>query len=166
MTKFKPATTHSDFELISKLAKDIWTEHYTPIIGIDQVNYMLEKFQSENAVKNQVLNDEYKYFIISNMEFPIGYLSIKKEDSSLFLSKIYIAKTSRGQGIGKTSMNFIEEQATLLNCEKIYLTVNKHNSNSIKAYQKIGFKKIKELVMDIGNGYVMDDYKMEKSLIN
>ena len=164
MTNYKPATKYSDFKLISQLAKAIWTEHYTPIIGVNQVNYMLKKFQSENAVRNQVLNDEFKYFIISNMSLPIGYLSIKKEDSSLFLSKIYIAKTSRGQGIGKTSMNFIEEQAILFNCEKIYLTVNKYNTNSIKAYQKIGFEKIAELVMDIGNGYVMDDYKMQKLL--
>jgi len=84
----------------------------------------------------------------------------------LFLSKIYIAKSSRGLGFGKIAMNFIEKQAQQLNCKKIYLTVNKYNTNSIKAYQKIGFDKIEELIKDIGNGYVMDDYKMEKILIN
>jgi len=166
MIKFIPATHNSDFRLISELAKDIWTEHYTPIIGIDQVNYMLEKFQSENALKDQVLINNYKYFTIDNQSDPIGYLSIKKEEASLFLSKIYIKATSRGQGIGKRSMNFIETQAKNLNCKKIYLTVNKYNTDSIKAYQKIGFNKIEELVINIGNGYVMDDYKMEKRLIN
>ena len=94
----------------------------------------------------------------------IGYLSFKKNDNALFLSKIYINKLSRGKGFGKTAMNFIEEQAIDLNCKKIYLTVNKYNTNSIKAYQKIGFKTTEELVIDIGNGYVMDDYKMEKTI--
>ena len=59
-------------------------------------------------------------------------------------------------------MHFIEEQAKDLNCKIIYLTVNKYNTNSIMAYQKTGFVKTEELVIDIGNGYVMDDYRMEK----
>jgi len=166
MIKFKPATNISSFKIISELAKDIWTEHYTPIIGIGQVNYMLKKFQSKKAIEKQTSDSNYRYYIIYSNSSPIGYLSIKKEDTALFLSKIYIKKVSRGQGIGKAAMNFIEEQAITLNCKKIYLTVNKYNTNSIKAYQKIGFEKIEELIIDIGNGYVMDDYKMEKPLIN
>lgn len=166
MINFKPVTHNSDIKIVSELAKEIWTEHYTPIIGIDQVNYMLEKFQSKKAIEDQTLLSNYKYFIIYNETTPIGYLSIKKEETSLFLSKIYIKATSRGEGIGKTAMSFIENQAKTLNCKKIYLTVNKYNTNSIKAYQKIGFNKIEELVIDIGNGYIMDDYKMEKLLIN
>ena len=166
MTHFKPARNKQDYKAISDLAKEIWTEHYTPIIGIDQVNYMLEKFQSKKAIKSQILDDNYQYFSLINNNTFLGYLSIKKEETALFLSKIYIAKTSRGQGIGKAAMNFVEDQAITLNCKKIYLTVNKYNSNSIKAYQKIGFNKIEELVIDIGNGYIMDDYKMEKILIN
>lgn len=164
MIDFKLAINSKDFKIISELAKVIWTEHYTPIIGADQVNYMLEKFQSEKAIKNQIVNNDYKYFIIYNTNSPIGYLSIKKEKTSLFLSKIYIDKTNRGKGIGKGAMKFIEEQAISLNCKKIYLTVNKYNTNSIMAYQKIGFKIIEELVIDIGNGFIMDDFKMEKSI--
>lgn len=166
MVHFKLATNKLDFENIADLAKEIWTEHYTPIIGIEQVNFMLEKFQSKNTIEDQVLNNDYRYFIINNESLAVGYLAIKKEEASLFLSKIYIDKTFRGQGIGKVAMDFIEEQATHSNCSQIYLTVNKYNTNSIKAYQKIGFNKIEELVIDIGNGYVMDDYKMEKILIN
>jgi len=162
MIHFKPAKTNSDFKSISVLAKSIWTEHYTPIIGLGQVNYMLEKFQSQKAIENQIKKDNYKYYIIINENNPIGYISIKQNDNILFLSKIYIDKSSRGQGLGKIAMNFIEEQAKDLNCKGVYLTVNKHNTNSIMAYQKIGFKKTEELVIDIGNGYVMDDFRMEK----
>jgi ribosomal protein S18 acetylase RimI-like enzyme len=164
MAQFKLAKTNLDFKTISDLAKSIWTEHYTPIIGIDQINYMLEKFQSENAIENQIKDDNYNYFIIIDETTAIGYLSIKKNEDALFLSKLYIAKSSRGKGLGKLAMNFIEEHAKHLNCKTIDLTVNKDNTNSIIAYQKIGLKKIDELVIDIGNGYVMNDYKMEKHL--
>jgi len=166
MTHFIPVINKLDYKVISKLAIEIWTEHYVSIIGIDQVNYMLEKFQSKNAIEDQITKSNYKYYLIKNNNNDLGYISIKEDNSVLFLSKIYISKTYRGQGFGKIAMNFIEAQAVKLNCFKIYLTVNKHNINSIKAYEKIGFIKIEELIIDIGNGYVMDDYKMEKTLIN
>lgn len=162
MAQFKLAKTNLDFKTISDLAKSIWTEHYTPIIGLDQVNYMLEKFQSEIAIQNQINIDNYKYYLIIDENTAIGYLSIKNNDDALFLSKIYIDKSCRGKGLGKIAINFIEEQAKDLNCQTIYLTVNKYNINSIVAYQKIGFIKTEELVVDIGNGYIMDDFRMEK----
>jgi diamine N-acetyltransferase len=162
MVQFKLAKTNLDFNTISVLAKNIWTEHYTPIIGLDQVNYMLEKFQSEIAIQNQINIDNYKYYLIIYENTAIGYLSIKNNDDALFLSKIYIDKSCRGKGFGKIAINFIEEQAKDLNCQTIYLTVNKYNINSIMAYQKIGFIKTEELFIDIGNGYVMDDFRMEK----
>jgi RimJ/RimL family protein N-acetyltransferase len=162
MVQFKLAKTNLDFKTISVLAKNIWTEHYTPIIGLDQVNYMLEKFQSEIAIQNQINIDNYKYYLIIYENTAIGYLSIKNNDDALFLSKIYIDKSCRGKGFGKIAINFIEEQAKDLNCQTIYLTVNKYNINSIMAYQKIGFIKTEELFIDIGNGYVMDDFRMEK----
>jgi RimJ/RimL family protein N-acetyltransferase len=162
MTQFKLAKTNLDFKTISDLAKSIWTEHYTPIIGLDQVNYMLEKFQSEIAIQNQINIDNYKYYLIIDENIAIGYLSIKNDDDALFLSKLYIDKSCRGKGLGKIAINFIEEQAKDLNCLTIYLTVNKYNMNSIMAYQKMGFKKTEELVIDIGNGYTMDDFRMEK----
>lgn len=162
MVQFKLAKTNLDFKIISVLAKNIWTEHYTPIIGLDQVNYMLEKFQSEIAIQNQINIDNYKYYLIIYENTAIGYLSIKNNDDALFLSKIYIDKSCRGKGLGKIAINFIEEQAKDLNCQTIYLTVNKYNINSIMAYQKIGFIKTEELFIDIGNGYVMDDFRMEK----
>jgi ribosomal protein S18 acetylase RimI-like enzyme len=59
-------------------------------------------------------------------------------------------------------MAFIEELARENKCSKITLNVNKKNAGSIKAYEKYGFNNIGSIVNDIGNGFIMDDYKMEK----
>ena len=166
MAHLELAKHTEDYKVIADLAKEIWTEYYTPIIGSEQLEYMLDKFQSKEAIENQIVHSDYNYYIIYDTNALVGYLSIKKEAHALFLSKIYISKSYRGQGFGKIAMNFIELQAKELNCDSIYLTVNKFNTNSINAYEKIGYKKIEELVIDIGNGYVMDDFKMEKTLIN
>ncbi|MFY9279653.1 MAG: GNAT family N-acetyltransferase, partial [Caldicoprobacterales bacterium] len=74
------------------------------------------------------------------------------------------AKDFRGQGIGKQCLSYMEDICRTHGLNRIWLTVNKYNDNSIKAYERFGFKKIEELVQDIGNGFVMDDYKMEKRL--
>ena len=95
----------------------------------------------------------------------IGYLSMTEGEDALFLSKIYIEADFRGKGIGKKSMDFIEGIARERKLGKIMLTVNKRNVTAIKAYQKYGFVVKDSPVMDIGGGFVMDDYKMEKLLV-
>ena len=163
MTKIIIANTELDYKIISNLAALIWKEHYIPIIGIQQVDYMLTKFQSVNAIKEQI-TEGASYYLIKHQGNTIGYLSFYKKKDSLFLSKIYVLSSLRGKGIGKIAMKFIQSEAEQLGYSKISLTVNKFNTASIKAYEKMNFKKIKELVIDIGNGFIMDDFLMEKKL--
>ena len=161
--EFIKANSENELKLIQQLADIIWREHYIPIIGLAQVEYMLNKYQSVKSMKNQ-LKENVFYYLIKYNEKPVGYLSFRKEKDALFLSKIYLLNNLRGKKIGKKALFFIENQAKLLKLPRIYLTVNKHNINAIQAYEKLEFKNIKSLVTDIGNGFVMDDFMMEKIL--
>ena len=82
----------------------------------------------------------------------------------MFLSKIYLAKDFRGQGLGKQAMDFVSKRAIDLKCKSVSLGVNRFNANSIEAYKSMGFKIVGEMITDIGKGFVMDDYKMKKFL--
>lgn len=152
--------TLSDLPEVAELAAIIWREHYTPIIGSEQVEYMLEKFQSVPAMAKQISEGVSYYCIVLDGDL-VGYLSFYLKEDALFLSKIYVSSQLRGQGIGRQAMQFIIEQAQLQGLTKVQLTVNKYNSGSIAAYQKMGFVTVEELVMDIGGGFVMDDYLMQ-----
>jgi ribosomal protein S18 acetylase RimI-like enzyme len=163
MIKIIPAISLSHFECIAQLADVIWREHYIPIVGKPQIDYMLEKYQSAKAISEQV-NQGYEYFFITFDTTPVAYISIKKEAKTLFLSKIYVLSIYRGKKIGKSAMDFIESKAKHYQLKTIRLTVNINNVNAIKAYEKLGFKNVGPLVTDIGNGFVMDDYQMEKAL--
>jgi diamine N-acetyltransferase len=44
----------------------------------------------------------------------------------------------------------------------VLLAVNKRNVNAINAYLKHGFRIAEAVVKEIGGGFVMDDYVMEK----
>lgn len=150
---------------VEELAKKIWREHYIPIIGEAQVDYMLSKFQSANAIKEQI-KQGYRYFLSLYDGKYAGYFAVQPDGSnqSMFLSKLYVDKDFRRRGIGRASISYIEQLCRNLGLSVVWLTVNKNNKNSIKAYKKLGFAIVESIVQDIGGGFVMDDYKMEKRL--
>jgi RimJ/RimL family protein N-acetyltransferase len=123
---------------------------------------MLNKFQSREAISAQINTEGYLYFLIESQGAYIGYLGVQLKGEELFLSKIYIKTADRGKGYGKRAIQFLENLTARLHLRKISLTVNKNNINSIKAYEKMGFRNLGSVVQDIGNGFVMDDFKMEK----
>lgn len=158
-----PARTGTDYKVIEGLAKTVWTQHYTPIIGERQVAYMLKKFQSASAIEDQVEKGIF-YYLLLFKDRPVGYFSFSKKGDFLFLSKLYVLNAARGKGVGKAALSFLESHARELGLKKIKLTVNKDNTHSIRAYEKMGFFNLEGIVQDIGHGYVMDDYVMEKIL--
>ena len=125
---------------------------------------MVDNFQSENAIKNQIENENYTYFYINNEAQNIGYIGLSKKQEYLFLSKFYIKKDYRNKGIGTKVFEFIKDFANKNSYKKIQLTVNKNNTNTIKAYKKWGFVVVNSVVTPIGNGFFMDDYIMEYNL--
>ena len=145
---------------LAELASYIWHEYWTEILTPEQIDYMVDKFQSENAIINQIENENYTYYFLKVDEKTAGYTGASDCKDYLFLSKLYIKKEFRHKGLGKKAFEEIKK----LGFNRIQLTVNKYNKNTIDAYLKYGFKIIDKAVTDIGNGFVMDDYIMEFTL--
>ena len=160
---FLEVSTDNHIEIVESLAREIWTEYYVPIIGSEQVHYMLDRFQSRRAISEQLRTGVLYFLMKKDNEF-IGYIAVQPRGVELFLSKIYVKASRRAGGFGKKAVQFAETLAEERGLRKIVLTVNKNNVNAIKAYEKIGFVNVGSLVQDIGNGFVMDDYKMEKTV--
>lgn len=161
MIEVKQVTNIRD---LAQLTSEIWHEYWVEILSPQQIDYMVEKFQSEEAITKQIAEENYTYFYIEQDNNIAGYIGLSKKEDYLFLSKLYIKKDFRHQGIGTQVFEFIKDFALKNNYKRIILTVNKYNSNTINAYNKWGFKEIDSVVTDIGNGFVMDDYIMEYSL--
>jgi ribosomal protein S18 acetylase RimI-like enzyme len=161
---FQPIVADADLDIVEALARDIWEEFYVPIIGRSQVDYMVGKFQTSAAMRAQIANG-YEYFMIRLDSRPVGYIAVevKRAERELFLSKFYLLSSTRGTGLGRRAMAFVEEIARLRELASIWLTVNKHNP-SVQIYEKLGFVNERSILMDIGNGFVMDDFVMRKRL--
>ncbi len=162
--KLEKVTEEEQVKQIAKLAKEIWQEHYVAIIGQEQVDYMIERFQSEAAITDQTQNAGYEYFLLKSLGGDVGYISFHKEEKALFLSKIYIAKRFRGRGYARKVFQMLEDICRRDGLNKIWLTVNRNNNNSINTYESLGFEKSGTQIADIGGGFVMDDYIMEKMI--
>lgn len=150
---------------VESLAREIWREHYTPIIGPQQVEYMLTKLQSKTAILNQIKNEGFIYYLLKAQNSWVGYTAIIPRADELFLSKLYIKAEHRNKGYGKLTIDFHEKTARKMGLTLIRLVVNKKNIKTIKAYLKSGFKIYDDVITQIGEGYVMDDHRMEKILL-
>lgn len=165
---FVPVTRPEQVATVAALAHQIWYEYYVPLIGRPQVDYMVARFQNAPAMQTQI-DQGYEYFLVQRQDDTgqwagIGYCAVEEQPGRrMFLSKFYLHHDARGSGTGRRCMEFIEELARRRGLSLLWLTVNKGNP-AVQAYHKLGFRIAEELVMDIGGGFVMDDYRMEKAL--
>ncbi|WP_336773393.1 GNAT family N-acetyltransferase [Paenibacillus sp. MMO-58] len=163
--EFTKVHTTDQITEVARLAEQIWREHYVSMITIEQIDYMIEKFQSVPAITDQIQNQGYEYYLLQQQDgSAAGYLSIRVDNGKLFLSKFYVSKEHRGHGYASQAMAFIEQLCKERALSHIWLTVNRDNASSIAVYEKKGFVNVREQVADIGNGYVMDDFIMEKEI--
>lgn len=149
-----------DISTVQQLAREIWEEHYFPIIGQQQIDYMLDLFYSTEKIQKEL--EEGVYWEILYLENEaIGYLVCEVEEENIQLSKLYLKSKVRGKGLGKFLIDRSIEIAKENNKNSIRLNVNKNNTQSIAFYERVGFLKVEAGVFDIGNGYFMDDFIYE-----
>lgn len=149
-------------QAVAALARETWMQHYVPIIGQAQVEYMLDKYQSADAIARQIETEGFEYYL-----FPgAGYFALVPDEAnqSVLLSKIYVRAGLRGTGLGRTMVEFAENRGRELGCRELWLTVNRNNTGAIAFYERMGFRKTYPLVTEIGNGFVMDDWRMAKKV--
>lgn len=160
-------------EELAAIANEVWHEHFTSILSKAQIDYMVEKFQSISAMTDQIHQQGYRYFFIHANGINMGYIGIREDradngngKNKLFLSKLYLLKPYRKKGYANKAFHFMEKICKEQNLQAIWLTVNRFNEDTILVYKKKGFKIIRTQAADIGSGYIMDDYIMEKNEIN
>ncbi len=159
--EFKKVVTADDIRTLAHVTNEVWHEYFPCILTDEQIDYMVDKFQSEHAITEQIENGGYEYrFIYSNGEIA-GYMGFVCEDEKMFLSKLYLLKDYRRKGIASHALDFLKNECSRCNLTAIYLTVNRYNEHTIDVYKNWGFEIVREQCADIGGGYVMDDYVME-----
>ena len=151
--------------IVIDLTKKIWPVAYGEILSKAQLDYMIEKFYNETDLQELMQKGHVFYLAQDDKDNYVGFVSyeINSEPNKTKIHKIYVLPETQGTGLGRQFFELVKEKAIENHQNAIFLNVNKYN-NAIHFYTKLGFTKVKDEVIDIGNGYVMDDYVMEVTI--
>lgn len=166
IAQFEKVETPEQQEELAALAAEIWQEYWPALIGQAQTDYMVEQFQSLPAIRRDMAEHAYEYWLVRAADDgrAVGYTGghVEPETNRFFVSKIYLRAAERGKHFASAIIAFYEQLARERGLGALYLTVNKGNELGIRAYRGKGFATIDAVETDIGQGFVMDDYIMEK----
>ena len=141
---------------MSALATEIVREHFDPIIGKAQNDHMIAKFQTPEAIREQLEGgSDYRFVVADGRE--VGFLAFFPRGGALYLSKFYLRKEARGRGLGRAMLGFAVRRAEEAGLEAVELNVNRRNP-ALEIYRAMGFEIARAEKKEIGGGFVMDDY--------
>ncbi|MDR1994212.1 N-acetyltransferase [Azonexus sp.] len=156
--------TPPDVPAISALAREIWQATYPGIITQAQIDFMLEQRYGHERLYDD-LEDADKWLDQGFYgERRIGFAFSEIYQDEFKLDKLYIHPDVQRRGVGGQLITHVTARAEKLGYPCVILAVNKRNEKAISSYRKYGFAVRETIVADIGGGFVMDDYIMEKKL--
>jgi len=160
------AARKADLALVQDLARRIWHHHYPGIISVEQIDYMLARGYVAAVLETFLTTPGSGLVLARADDVPVGFAAWYRpgEPATTKLDKLYVLQEHQGRGIGRRLIAHVEAAARDDAASVLILNVNKHNAASIATYDHCGFVVHEEVVVDIGNGLVMDDYVMSKRL--
>lgn len=155
-----------DIDVLIPLARRIWHAHYPDIITVGQIDYMLDRGYTREIIREELMNQGVVWLTIRDESTMIGFASVGPYGERVMkLHKLYLLPEYHGRGIGSRALTEVEQVAKQHNSATLVLNVNRHNHKAITAYERAGWHVAEEVTVDIGGGYIMDDYVMAKQLI-
>jgi ribosomal protein S18 acetylase RimI-like enzyme len=162
MFTFRYATA-ADIPLIRELCYQVWPQTYASMLTPGQIDYMLELMYSESSLARQ-LDEGVRYTFMYEHSDPVGFAAVAdKEDGRSKLEKLYVLPSQQGKGAGRIFMEHIISEVANTGASAVFLQVKKNNP-ARHFYEKTGFHIIDDIVLDIGNGFVMDDFIMQREI--
>lgn len=152
--------------LVQKIAQQTWPVAFGEILSKQQLSYMMDMMYRLEVLESQLLDGHEFYIYFLNNE-AIGFMGIESnynDNSQLKIHKLYILPSFQGKKIGEQFIDFAENRAKDLKQNALTLNVNRYNK-ALYFYEKLGFKKVKSVDIEIGQGYLMEDYVMEKAIV-
>lgn len=156
----------ADLNTIQEIAYKSWPDTYGAILSQDQIDYMLDLWYAKDVLIDAMTNKKHFFLLAFEGTVCLGFASYEHNylnKKITRLHKIYLLPEAQGKGVGKLLLAAVENLAQRNDSDFITLNVNKFNK-ALAFYQKIGFEITDEYDTEIGNGYLMEDYSMQKKL--
>ena len=151
---------------VQSIAHRTWPSTFANILSPEQIDYMLNWMYDLKMLESQ-LEKGHTFLLAEEDGKELGFAGFElnyAEGPKAKLHKIYLLPEAQGKGAGKALILEVADRARKANQKSLLLNVNKYNQRAIDFYLRMGFQEIYKEVIDIGNGYVMDDVVMELNL--
>ena len=158
--------TIEDIKDIQNVVYHTWPIVYISIITQEQIAYMLDLFYSKEILQENMNNDGHLFVLLKEDDKVLGFASLEhnyRNNNITRLHKLYLMPESHGKGMGKLLMKEVAKEALENQSKAISLNVNKYNT-ALQFYLNFGFEIVKEEIIELGSGFIMDDYVMELKL--
>lgn len=151
--------------IIQSLADRVWAATYKHIITEQQIAYMMDMMYSTASLRRQMTEDHHCFLLVKDDDEYVGFVSyeLNYKDRQTKIHKIYILPRMQGKHVGSLLIAEVERVASVNNNDVLTLNVNRDNK-AVDFYEARGFEKTTTENIDIGNGFLMEDYVMTKKL--
>ena len=155
-----------ELHLVRQVADAVWPVTFREILSEEQIAYMMEMMYAKEVMERE-FDEGIRFNGVFDGDRAVGYYIWGRCDSApgaAKLHKCYLLEKFQGQGHGSAMLRHAALAARQMGAQFLRLNVNKHNEKAIRAYLRNGFRTVESVKNDIGNGFFMDDYVMEKKL--
>lgn len=160
------AANKKQIPIIRELAEQVWPQTFSSILSLSQIDYMMEMMYSVASIEKQMI-DGHLFAVAREDKVNVGYVSYEvnyNNSGKTKIHKLYVSPQYQQRGIGKAMVEYVSQNALILGSNVVFLNVNKHNKGAIDFYNKLHFVLVKKEEIDIGGGFIMDDFVFELGL--
>lgn len=152
--------------IIQSLSNRVWPHTFKDILSEQQIAYMMDMMYSDQSLKKQMAEQNHHYLLIEDQGEYLGYLSYELNYKNKLLTKIhkiYVLPSTQGKGLGRLFIDAVAEIAKENGNTQLSLNVNRYNK-AVEFYKHLGFEVVGNEDIDIGNGFLMEDFILNKIL--
>lgn len=128
---------------LAALATAIVREHFDPLVGKAQNDYMLARFQTPEAIAGQMAQGYQYQWVLEDGE-PAGFMAWYPRGDHMVLSKFYVEKSHRGKGLAHAMMDALLAAVRGAGLRRVELNTFRGNADTIAVYERLGFHKLRE----------------------
>ncbi|MDE7453991.1 MAG: (deoxy)nucleoside triphosphate pyrophosphohydrolase [Clostridia bacterium] len=154
------ASTPKDFEIIRSISQSVMHEAYDEKTADGQIDYMIDRFLSDESILENIRTKQYVYQIIyynSEVAGFYAYCPAQQYSPDLqegtYVSKLYILEFARGKRITSKQLSVLRRP--------VYMSVKYDDAQTISICKHCGFRIVKSVSTDLGEGYSTDDFLMK-----
>jgi GNAT superfamily N-acetyltransferase len=168
-TSFPPVTatraaTEADIPLLRELAERTWRASYADLIEPEQIEYMLARMYAREQIAREMRAGVIWELALAADE-TVGFFSVTLEEATrVKLDKLYVLPERQGAGIGRALLERVHALAAARGARQIWLQVNRRNARAIRVYERAGYVVARSAAFEIGRGFVMDDFIMQREI--